>query len=353
LVIGSFKIQKGGVMGKLDDLILLTGHSNPEFADKIGKILGVSVIGPDDHDDKGKMITRFSNDNFYVCITRNVRGKPCYPIQTMAPPVNDNIMEYFLLIRALKEARAGRITAVMPYMPYIRSDKRDRPRACIGAKLFCDLLERAGIDEALIMEPHFDQIAGYFNVGVNLIWTKNIWAQYIKEHFDLENAVIVAPDLGESKHVGPMANTLNLPDIAVIDKRRIGDTEKVKSANIVGVVKGKICFIFDDETASGETLLQTADICMQQEALEVYAFVTHGVLCKMSGVKKLHESKSLKKLVITDTMLLSPEKQGPKIEVVSVASEVAASIKIIHEGGSLEAYNKAFEDRIKKIKRIF
>lgn len=322
------------------NLFIFSGNSHLEFARQVAKHLEVDLIEPDDRDDKGRFITWFSNGEVYVCVTRNVRGKHCFVIQSKAPNVSDQVIELIWIIRALKTSQAKKVTAVMPYMNYIRSDKKDRPRACVGAKLMCDLLQTAGVDSVLLMDPHFGQIDGFFEeqkVGADILWAKATFMKYIIENFDMSNFVVVAPDLGESKHVGPMASMMKAP-VALIDKRRDGDNEKAIPVAMIGSVEGKDCAVFDDETASGETLIQTADFCIKKGAKSVTGFITHGVLSKPDGVKAIHQSRSLSKLVITDTIPLQREKLGPKITVISVTEFFAGAIRTIYEGKSMDAF---------------
>jgi ribose-phosphate pyrophosphokinase len=188
---------------------IFAGNSHPEFADKVAEHLGLKVSGPDVRDRKGKQVTMFSNGNLFVDIKRNVRDDNCFVIQTQAPNVSDHCMELFFLVRALKAAKARSVTAVMPYMPYIRSDKKDHARACIGARLFLDLLKESGVDRIIIMDPHFEQVHGFIdekNVEVEIFRSKPVLAHHIRNSYDLSNAVVVMADIGGAKRSSSMVN---------------------------------------------------------------------------------------------------------------------------------------------------
>ena len=226
-----------------------------------------------------------------------------FVIQPSCPPVSDGIIELLITIDALKHASAGRITAVLPYFPYVRSDKKDRPRISITARLMADLLQTAGADRILTMNLHSPQVQGFFRIPADQLQAAPILCDYLRQSRDLANYVLVAGDVGESKEVGEYANRLNLP-IAIVDKRRHGDDENARATNLIGDVKGKVALIVDDEVASGGTLMEATRFVLERGR-------RGGSLCRPA------------------------RKRIDKIHVQSVARLVADAIHAIHDGSSV------------------
>ena len=343
-------------------LMLFAGNSHLSFARRLAKTLGVSLHEPDESDHKGPMIKWFTNGNCQVDIKCNVRGAHCFVVQTQAfgraligkdpqgrdvfgtnLSVSDMIMEMFLLVDALKTAGA-KVTVVMPYMPYIRSDKKDHARNSIGAKLLADLLAEAGADGVLLMEPHFDQIHGFFKRGVvkvDALNMKPIFAMEIMKQTGL-HAIMVAPDIGEAKHLGPFAHNLGL-DVAIINKDRKRDNEEVAAQHMVGDVVGRDTVVIDDETMSCSTLLMAADFCQKEGAASMLAAIAHPVLSVPAGIQKVQVHPLIRELVVSDTIPILPSNLIPKLRVVSVVPHFAEAIRILASSGdnnSLDAYKQ-------------
>lgn len=340
---------------------LFAGNSHLAFARSLARELGVPLHEPDESDHKGPMIKWFSNQNCQVDIKTNVRGSHCFVVQTQSPGrvllgkdaegrdvfgddlrVSDMIMETLLLCDALREAGA-RVTVVMPYLPYIRSDKKDHARNSIGAQLFLDLLAEAGATGILIMEPHFDQIHGFTKRGVLKVETLNmkpIFAMEILRRSGLE-AIMVAPDIGEAKHLAPFARNLGL-DAAIINKDRPRDDEEVVAQQMIGNVLGRHTQMIDDETMSCSTLLMAADFCQEEGALSMDAAIAHPVLSVPEGIQKVQAHPLIRELLVTDTIPIAPENRIPKLRVVSVVRHFAEAIKRLastdDEDNSLDAY---------------
>ena len=274
----------------------------------------------------------FSNQNMLVKILDNVREEDVFVIQSSCPPVSDNIMETFLLLDALKHSSAARVTAVLPYYPYVRSDKKDQPRISIAAKLMARLLQTAGADRFLLMELHSHQIQGFFDVPVDQLLAVDVFCNYLKKQ-DLSDFVIVAADVGEAKHLGRYANRLNLP-MAIIDKRRMGNSDTVIPTHLIGDVEDKHALIIDDEVASAGTLCKAADFLKENGARTIRAAVVHPVLGG-NALEKINSS-SLDELIVTNTIPLD-EKTNicKKITVLSVAPIFAKAIQRIHNGDSV------------------
>ena len=303
-------------------LKVFAGSSHPVLAQSICEYLDTSVGETE--------VVRFSNENMMVKINENVRGADVFVIQTSAPPVNDGLIEMLITIDALKYASAGRITAVMPYLPYVRSDKKDKPRISITSRLIADLLQTAGADRVVTMDLHAPQIQGFFRIPVDHLQGFPLITDHLKRG-DLKDRVLVAGDAGEAKEVGRYANRLHLP-MAIIDKRRVDDSEKPKAVHLIGEIADKHAIIVDDEVATGGTLVEAANFLMKEGALSVTAAFTHAVLSG-PAVARLEESV-IEKLVFTDTIPLQG-KASKKFKVLSTAALFAKAIRRIHDGESI------------------
>jgi ribose-phosphate pyrophosphokinase len=306
-----------------EDLKIFAGNSNRPLAEEICKHAGVKLGNCE--------IRKFSNDNIKVRILESVRGKDVYIVQSSSPPVNEYLMELLIMIDAIKHAKADHITAVLPYYPYVRSDKKDEPRISITARLIADLLETAGADRVMTMNLHSPQIAGFFRIPVDHLLAGRLLCKYYME-WGIDNCVVVAPDAGSAKRAGHYAISLGLP-LAILDKRREGDDEKALIHHVIGEVKGKRALIFDDEIATGGSILETVKALESLGVTEIQACCVHGVLSG-SAIEKLRKS-SLSKLVVTDTVLIAPEKKLPNMVIISIAELFATAIKYSHKGTSM------------------
>jgi ribose-phosphate pyrophosphokinase len=220
--------------------------------------------------------TRFSNENLKVKIDENVREQDVFVVQTACPPLSEHIIELLILLDALKHSSAKRVTAVVPYFPYARSDKKDEPRISITARLMADLLASAGADRVLTVDLHSPQIQGFFSIPTDQLTGVPVLCERLLRD-DLSNTVVVAADVGEAKDAGGFAKRLNLP-IAFIDKRRTGDDERAHAVNIIGEVRGKDCLLVDDEIATGGTIFAATEFLLANGARSVSAAVVHAVL---------------------------------------------------------------------------
>ena len=304
---------------------IFAGSSHPALAQAIATHAKVPL--------GGLHVTRFSNENIKIKIAENVRGCDVFVIQTSAAPLSDHIIELLILIDALKFASAARITAVLPYFPYARSDKKDEARISITARLMADLLETAGADRVLTMTLHAPQILGFFRKPADQLLATPI----LKEHFqqqDLSRSVVVATDAGAGKIAGHFAKRLHLP-MAIIDKRRVDDSELAIGTALIGDVAGKDAIIYDDEIATGGSIQEAARILRHFGARQVRVGVTHAVL---SGtvVDRL-AATALDELVVTDTIPVSDAKARgiPGLRVLSTAKLFADAIVRIHLGQSV------------------
>jgi ribose-phosphate pyrophosphokinase len=308
------------------EIVVVGGSSHPELTGAICDRLGIQVAP--------SRLVRFANDNMMVQIDQNVREADVFVIQTSCPPVSDGIIELLITIDALRHASAARVTAVVPYFPYARSDKKDRPRISITARLMADVLETAGANRVLTMDLHAPQVQGFFRVPADNLLASSLLCDHLAATRDLSNAVLVAGDVGESKDVGRYARRLNLP-IAIVDKRRDGDDDRAIASNLIGDVEGKDAILVDDEVATGGTLIEAARFCLERGARRVEAAVVHPVLSG-EAAKRIADSP-IEVLVATDSVPIPAEKRGDWIEVVSVAPLLADAIRAIHTGRSVSA----------------
>lgn len=308
-----------------DKLKVFSGSAHLKLAQEICGLLEIEL---------GKLsVHKFANDNIKVKIEENVRNADVFVVQPSTIPVNEGLMELLIIIDAVKHASANRITAVVPYYPYARSDKKDEPRISITARLVADLLDMAGADRILTMDLHSPQIQGFCRIPADQLLALPLLCDYFQRKLG-DDHVVVAPDAGGVKMVAGYASRLHLP-LAIIDKRRFADDDKAAVLNIVGDVKGKKAIIFDDEISTGGTLVEAAEELCSFGATEVSAGIVHPVLVG-KAIQNLSGSK-LKELVVTNTLPVPPEKKLDKITVLSVAPLFAEAIKRIHDGESVSA----------------
>lgn len=306
-------------------LKVFSGSSHKQLATEICSNLGIEL--------GASHTVKFSNDNIMVQIDENVRECDVFVVQTSCPPVHEHFFELLMMIDALKSASASRITAVMPYIPYIRSDKKDRPRISITAKLTARLLQEAGADRVLTMDLHTPQAQGFFDVPVDQLAGAGPICDRLKRE-DLSNWILVAADVGEAKDIGRYANRLDL-QFAIIDKRRVGDNKTPEAVHLIGNVEGKTALVVDDEIASGGTLIAAADFLKKHGATRVIAAATHAVLSQ--GAVDRIEAGWIERLIVTDTIPSADALRAKKIEVLSTADLFASAIARIHDGRSVSA----------------
>ena len=282
---------------------------------------------------------KFKNDNNFIQLKETVRDYDVYVVQTTEPPVNERIMELLIMIDTLKRASAKRITAVLPYYMYSRSDKKDQPRIPVTAKLMAQLLEAAGADRVITCDLHNSAIQSYFNINCDRLSGKQLLEKYFQNK-NLKDIVVVATDAGSSKKAYKYSEYFECP-LALIDKRRESNNDNAVATNIIGDVEGKTALIFDDEVSTAGTLVEAANILKAHGAKEIYAGATHGVLVG-PAIERIQNSP-IKELVVTNTIPIEPEKKIDKIKTVSIAPLFAEAIKRINEGqplGDLFEYDK-------------
>lgn len=303
----------------MNDLAIFTGRAHPQLAHDICAHLTMDI---------GKaQVFEFKNENVFVKIEENVRGRDVFVVQPWCSPVNTSIIEMLIMLDALKRASARRITAVIPYYSYGRTDKKDQPRVPITARMLADCVTSAGANRVLTMDLHAGQIQGFFNVPVDEMTAQ----KHLIRHFqslDLGKVTVVATDTGFAKKARNFAEELNAP-LAIVEKRRVGNNDdSAQSLGLIGSVRGRCAIIVDDEVDSAGTMVKAAELVQREGALDLWACATHGVLSG-DAVDRIQASP-LREMVITDTIPLPENKRRSKIQVLSVADLFAGAIKRIH-----------------------
>lgn len=297
-------------------------NANKELTKQIADIVGVPV--------GDSQVGTFSNGEISVNINESVRGADVFVIQSTSAPVNNNLMELLIMIDALKRASAGRITAVIPFYAYARQDRKSKPREPITAKLVADLITTAGADRVLTMDLHAPQIQGFFNIPVDNLYAMPIIANYFLNK-NLQDVVVVSPDVGGVTRARGLASRLNAP-LAIVDKRR-PRANVAEVMNVIGDINGKNCIMIDDMVDTGGSISNAAKVLMDMGAKEVYVACTHPVLSG-PAFERINDSV-IKELIVTDTIPLPGDKCSDKIMVLSVAPLFAEAIHRIYEGLSV------------------
>ena len=307
------------------DLSIFAGTAHPQLASAVCRYLGVPL---------GKAeVLKFSNENIFPKINQNVREHDVFIIQPTFPNVSDSILELLIMIDALKRASASRITAVIPYFSYGRSDKKDQPRVPITARLIADMLQTAGASRLLTIDLHAGQVQGFFNVPVDELTAMFLLCDYIRG-MELIDPVVVAGDLGFAKRARNFADSIGT-SVAFVEKRRLGNDSRSETLGVIGDVRGKTAIVIDDEIDTAGSITNAADIVMREGARAVYAACTH-MLLTGPAIAKLQRSP-IRELIATDTVCLSPDKQLPNMTTLSVSPLLGEAISRIHTGESVGA----------------
>ncbi len=307
------------------DLSIFSGNAHPELTLSICRYLDVPLGECE--------VFEFSNENIFVRICENVRERDVFLIQPLASPVNTRIMELLIMTDAFRRASAGRITAVIPYFAYGRSEKKDQPRVPITARLLADLITTAGADRVLTVDLHVPQIQGFFRIPVDELTAFPSLGDYFRGR-DHDRLVVVAPDLARAKDARNIAAKLDAP-LAIVEKRRTGNIQQAEALQIIGDVRGRNALIVDDEIDRGSTLSAAVTLLLENGVTGVMAAAVHGVFSG-PAIERLGESP-LEEVVITDTLPQPPEKRLEKIHCLSVAPLLGEAIRRIHTGQSVGA----------------
>jgi ribose-phosphate pyrophosphokinase len=309
----------------MDELKVFTGNAHPALAQAVVEYLGIPL---------GKCeVFQFSNENIFVRILENVRSRDVFVIQPFSSPVNNNLVEMLIMLDAFKRASANRVTAVVPYYAYGRSDKKDQPRVPITARLIADVVTAAGADRLLTVDLHAAQIQGFFNIPVDELTALTILGNYFQSK-ELANLVVVATDIGISKRARDLAEKLNAP-LAIMEKRRIGNIDKSETLNVIGEVDGKVALTVDDEIDTAGSLVNVVNTLLERGAKEVYACCTHPILSG-PAIQRISASP-IKEVVVTDTIPVNGKKKIDKITVLPIAPLLGEAIHRIHTGLSVGA----------------
>lgn len=311
------------VLVPADQVRFFSGSSNPQLAAAIAGELGVAL--DDTH------ITRFSNDNLYLQLGATVRYRRVYIVQSLSQPVNDHLMELLMMLDIARSAAASEVHAIIPYYSFARSDKKDAPRISITARLVADLLKTAGATHVMSMIFHSPQVHGFFSLPTDPLSSWLVFKQYLETR-NLQNAIMVSPDMGQAKSAARFAGVLGLP-IAAGNKERISDSEVRINALVGNQVRGHKCaLIYDDEIATGGSIHELCRVLIDEGIEEMLVICTHGVFTR-GGLERLADIPQISEIITTDTVHIPPEKRHPKLRILSVAPIFADAIRhnLYHE----------------------
>lgn len=313
---------------------LYAGSACPELADDIASHLNLPLCERD--------IITYPNDNIFVKLRSSVRGQDCYVIQTTSIPVHRNLMELLILIQTLRLDSAARITAVVPYLCYTRSDKKDQPRVPITARLVADMIEVAGADRYMTFDLHADQIQGFFSIPGDVLYAFHVLIGYMEKMVaGMHNPVIVSPDLGFAKKARNYAAHLDLP-LSFIEKRRLTNAPTAKALTLIGDVKNRDCILIDEEISTGTTIAAAVHLIKEHGAKDIYVVFIHPVLPQHAADRLVE--LPVKQFITTDTIPISSEdkaKFGKRLKIISVAPLLAEVIQRANQGRSVgELFNE-------------
>jgi ribose-phosphate pyrophosphokinase len=309
----------------MDELKVFSGTAHPALARAVCDYLDIPLGEAE--------VFEFSNENIFVRILENVRERDVFIVQPICSPVNKSLVELLIMLDAFRRASAGRITAVLPYYGYSRTDKKDQPRVPITARLIADLITTAGANRLLTVDLHAPQIQGFFTIPVDELTARPMLAQYIKEKA-LDELVVVATDIGISKAARDVAAKLGAP-LAIVEKRRVGNVGASETLNIIGEVEGMHALTVDDEIDTAGSLVGVVNALLDRGVTKVYACCTHPVFSG-PAIKRIAVSP-VKEVVVTDTIPVNGDKKLKKVTVLSIASLIGEAIHRIHTGLSVGA----------------
>src|SRR3984885_13029907 len=315
----------GFSLGPVREIAVFSGSSHPGMAAEICAQLGVPL--------HPVMLRRFANDCIEVQLQSNCRERDVFLIQTLSAPVQEHLVEMLLMLDAARGASAARVTAVIPYYAYARSDKKSMPRVSIGGRLVADLLVTAGASRVLAMTLHSPQVHGFFSVPVDHLHALREFAGHFSG-LDLTGTVVVSPDLGNAKNAAALARLLQVP-VAAGAKERLSD-EKVTISSIIGDVEGRDVIVLDDEVARGTTITELLDRLAERDARSVRIACTPGLFSD-GALKRIAAHPLVREIVSTNTVPTAVPDQDPRLKVISIAPALAEAIRRIHEGESVSA----------------
>ncbi|HUU64875.1 MAG TPA: ribose-phosphate pyrophosphokinase [Dehalococcoidales bacterium] len=309
----------------MDELKVFAGNAHPALAQAVVDYLKIP-LGKNE-------VFQFSNENIFVRILENVRERDTFVIQPLSSPVNNNLVELLIMIDALKRASAKRITAVVPYYGYARTDKKDQPRVPITARLIADLLTVAGANRLLTVDLHAAQIQGFFSIPVDELTALNLLANYFAGR-EFDDLVVVATDIGITKRARDLAEKLGAP-LAIMEKRRMGNVDQAETLNVIGEVEGRVALTVDDEIDTAGSLINVVSTLLERGSTEVYACCTHPIFSG-PAIQRI-AACPVKEVVVTDTVPVKDDKKLDKITVLPMAPLLGEAIDRIHTGKSIGA----------------
>ena len=309
----------------MDELKVFSGTAHPALARAVCDYLDIPLGEAE--------VFEFSNENIFVRILENVRERDVFIVQPICSPVNKSLVELLIMLDAFRRASAGRITAVVPYYGYSRTDKKDQPRVPITARLIADLITTAGASRLLTVDLHAPQIQGFFTIPVDELTARPMLTQYFKEKA-LDSVVVVATDIGISKAARDVAAKLEAP-LAIVEKRRVGNVDASETLNVIGDVEGMHALTVDDEVDTGGSLVAVVNALLERGVTEVYACCTHPVFSG-PAIQRIAASP-VKEVIVADTIPVNGDKRLDKITVLSIASLIGEAIHRIHTGLSVGA----------------
>ncbi len=309
----------------MDELKVFSGTAHPALARAVCDYLDIPLGEAE--------VFEFSNENIFVRILENVRERDVFIIQPICSPVNRSLVELLIMLDAFRRASAGRITAVVPYYGYSRTDKKDQPRVPITARLIADLMTTAGANRLLTVDLHAPQIQGFFTIPVDELTARPMLAQYFKEK-GLDNLVVVATDIGISKVARDVAAKLGAP-LAIMEKRRVGNVDATETLNVIGEVEGMHALTVDDEIDTAGSLVGVVNALLKRGVTKVYACCTHPVFSG-PAIQRI-AACPVKEVVVADTIPVNSDKKLDKITVLPIASLIGEAIHRIHTGLSVGA----------------
>lgn len=301
-----------------NEVRFFSGRSHPTLAAEIAENLGIPL--------EETICTRFSNDNLYLQLGASVRGRVVYILQSLVKPVSDHLMELFMMLDIAHSAGASQVHAIIPYYSYARSDKKDAPRISITARLIADLLQTAGATHVMTMTLHSAQVHGFFSVPTDPLTARPLFVgYYLEQELSLEDSIVVSPDMGRAKSAARFASRLGL-SIAAADKSRISDQEVRIGSTLARQVKGfKRALVYDDEIATGATVIELSKALVEYGIQEIDLICTHGVFTGDS-LQRLAANPFIRQIVTTNTVPIPPEHRPDKLQIISVAPVFSEAI---------------------------
>ncbi len=319
---------------RFSEMRIFSGSGNPAIAQAIADRLGVTL---------GDItLTKYPNDNLFARLNESVREKDIFIVQSLTAPLSDRIMELLIMLDACRRSAAGRVTAVLPFYAYGRTDKRDQPRVPITARLMADMIQTAGAQQVITLDLHAGQIQGFFSIPVDELSAMSLLVRHFREKH-IDNYTVVAPDMGFAKRARNFAEQLGVP-LAIVEKRHLDhihpsneNVRHVEALNVIGDVEGRHCILVDDEIATGNSLIAAAELLVARGATAVSAGVVHSIMAG-KALERLAASP-IGEFVTTDTLPIAGVEKYPNIKVLSVATLLAEVIQRIHSGISVDSIN--------------